>query len=172
MLQYAHSKFQQVILYLFTAVLLGYGGYFLISVTIEGGESAVNYGAAGPLFVSMAAYVVAAFLSLRSEHHAAQVALIAAGVAAIALLATLCLVMGVFILFALFSPFYILAILYPYTAVYVSAMYARWVSTSSNSQAATISPLQWLVSSEPARPARVLLAIVVLWSMVMVAVSL
>lgn len=155
---------QRTILYVLDAAFTGYGGYFLIQVTRSGGESAVNYAAALPLVGSSCAFLVAAALLHWTPVRAAQVALMASAFTGLALIATLCLVMGVFAIFVLVVPTYVLAILYPYTLVLVTAMYQRWEGKTNNGQTRTSGPFTWLQSSPDAFAARMILIVVLLWS--------
>ncbi len=157
---------QRTSLYVLDAAFTGYGGYFLIKVTREGGESAVNYIAALPLVVSACAFLVAAALLSWTPMRADQLAILACGLTGIAFVAELCLVLGVFIIFAMFSPPYILAILYPYTLVLVTVLYLRWERTTHTGRTETSGPFTWLKSSADALVARVVLLVVLLWSTV------
>ncbi len=158
-MKHSSVPLQRVMLYLFTAVFTAYGAFFIVRVTLEGGESRINYTAAIPLLLSAGTFMLAALLTRWSPVRSAQVTLAAAGGVGIAFIAELCLVMGPFVLVMFFSPPYVLAMLYPYTLALITGLYARW-----ECRAGTIGPFQWLISSDDALAARVVLIGVLLWS--------
>lgn len=152
-------NYQQAGFYLLAALAVGYMSYVLYQSSYYVPDTLVTL-----LTLSLTAlYLVAGLIAFSHPRHAATLVTKAAGLGCVIFVLTLLVMSPLFFVLAILIPGNVFAMLWPYTLIILTTLYARYHNNQTNPSDA-LPPVQWLTRTETGRGQKVILLVMSSWT--------